>query len=418
MGRRLGWRNEAKGTRSGRIVSAEADVGARVGYCRKVLTRDRTSDYACNITVMINAIGVRAYGCYILVFKQYFCETFRVTWRGALCLNAATRRGAGRLIDTGRMSTQIGNIHDAFFKRVLGEPQLAGTFLREHLPAEVAELLGPEPPEPVAGSFVDEDLREHHSDLLFRMRLKEGQDAFTYVLMEHKSTPDRGARLQLLRYVVRILTDWYERNGRRLPLPPVLPLLVHQGPEGWTFSTEFVDLFGAVPEPVRKYLPSFRHALVDLAKVDDEELSREVRLRMFLGALKYSRRSDLNEYIELVLVEEDGVEDGDRELVLTYWDQGPVPLDCNAVLEKFSRLGPKRSKKIMGWLTQPFYEQGKAEGETQGQAKMLIRFLQNRFGVLPESIRQRIFAAQVSETEAWLDRACHAPDLQSVFNSN
>ena len=218
--------------------------------------------------------------------------------------------------------------------------------------------------------------------------------------------------------MVRILTDWYERNGRRLPLPPVLPLLVHQGPEGWTFSTEFVDLFGAVPEPVRKYLPSFRHALVDLAKVDDEELSREVRLRMFLGALKYSRRSDLNEYIELVLVEEDGVEDGDRELVLTYWDQGPVPLDCNAVLEKFSRLGPKRSKKIMGWLTQPFYEQGKAEGETQGQAKMLIRFLQNRFGVLPESIRQRIFAAQVSETEAWLDRACHAPDLQSVFNSN
>jgi hypothetical protein len=47
------------------------------------------------------------------------------------------------------MSTQISNCHDAFFKRVLGEPELAGTFLREHLPADVAELLGPEPPEPV-----------------------------------------------------------------------------------------------------------------------------------------------------------------------------------------------------------------------------------------------------------------------------
>jgi Putative transposase, YhgA-like len=58
--------------------------------------------------------------------------------------------------------------------------------------------------------------------------------------------------------------DWYEKNGRRLPLPPVLPLLVHQGPQGWTFSTEFVSLFGNVPDPLRPYLPNFRHALVDL----------------------------------------------------------------------------------------------------------------------------------------------------------
>ena len=320
------------------------------------------------------------------------------------------------------MSIQIGTIHDAFFKRVLGNPALAGTFLREHLPAEVAELLGPEPAEPVPGSFVDEELREHHSDLLFRVQLKAGRGALAYVLMEHKSTPDRGARLQLLRYVVRILTEWYEQNGRRLPLPPVLPLLANQGPEGWTFSTEFADLFGAVPEPLRQYLPSFRHALVDLARIDHERLSRAVRLRMFLGALKYGRRSDLNEHIGRVLVDEDGIEDGDWELVLTYWDRGPVPLDRNVVLKKLSRLGANRSEKIMGWLTQPFYdkgkEEGRAEGETRGEAKMLIRLLQSRFGVLPESLRQRIFAAHLSEINSWGDRACHALDLQSVFDPN
>jgi predicted transposase YdaD len=59
------------------------------------------------------------------------------------------------------MSTPIANIHDAFFKQVLSDPMLAGTFLREHLPSDVAELLGPEPPEPMPGSFVDEELREH-----------------------------------------------------------------------------------------------------------------------------------------------------------------------------------------------------------------------------------------------------------------
>src|SRR5579862_3751371 len=126
------------------------------------------------------------------------------------------------------MSNPVVNAHDAFFKQVLSDPKLADTFLREHLPADVVGLLGPEPPEPVPGSFVDEDLRQHHSDLLFRVRLKTGSGAFAYVLMEHKSTPDQAARLQLLRYVVRLLTQWYEQN-EELPLPPVLPLLVHQG---------------------------------------------------------------------------------------------------------------------------------------------------------------------------------------------
>jgi predicted transposase YdaD len=84
---------------------------------------------------------------------------------------------------------------------------------------------------------VDEELRQHHSDLLFRVRLR-GSEAFAYLLLEHKSSPDPGARLQLLRYVVRILTHWYEQNKPKLPLPPVLPLLANQGPGEWKHSCE------------------------------------------------------------------------------------------------------------------------------------------------------------------------------------
>jgi hypothetical protein len=76
----------------------------------------------------------------------------------------------------------------------------------------------------------------------------------------------------------------------------------------------------------------------------------------------------------------------------------------------------------MGWLTQPFYEKGKAEGKaeatTEGEAKALIRVLESRFGRVPDSVRQRTFAATVSEIDSWLDRVCHAPDLQSVFDAN
>src|ERR1700753_505726 len=185
------------------------------------------------------------------------------------------------------MSAQVTNIHDAFFKQALSEPELAGRCSRQHLPPEVVEELAPEPPEPLPASFVDEELRQHHSDLLFRMHLKSGGDAFAYLLLQHKSSPDEGTRLQLLRYIVRLLTNWYEQNGKQLPLPPVIPLLAHQGPGEWTFSCEFADLFGDTPTVLRPYLPTFRHAMVDLAVTPDEALSTIARLRALLMALKY-----------------------------------------------------------------------------------------------------------------------------------
>jgi len=320
------------------------------------------------------------------------------------------------------MSEQIANIHDAFFKQVLSNPLLAGTFLREHLPPEVAALLGPEPPEPVPGSFVDEELRQHHSDLLFRVRLRSSGDAFSYVLMEHKSSPDPGARLQLLRYVVRVLVQWYEQNNKRLPLPPVLPLLVHQGPEGWTASCEFADLFGDVPESLHPYLPSFRHALVDLTTLDDGALSAEVRLRAFLKALKYRRRWDLDECVAIVLAEAPVLDEEDLSVILIYLETGPTSLSNKAVQETLKQLLPERKEQIMGPITEPYYRKGLAEGETRGEAKggakILTRLLKRRFGDIPASLQQRIFGADAGTIEAWADRALDARDLESVFESN
>jgi predicted transposase YdaD len=325
----------------------------------------------------------------------------------------------GRLESSKRdMSKQFLNIHDAFFKQALRDPLLAGTFLREHLPPDIAGLPGCEPPEPVPVSFVDEELRQHHSDLLFRVQLKTGGRAFAYVLVEHKSSSERGARLQLLRYIVRILVNWYEQNEPPLPLPAVLPLLVHQGPGAWRVCCEFADLFGPVPEPLRPYLPSFRHALVDLGQMEDGELSGQARLRAFLKALKYSRRADLPQRIDILLAEAPVLEERDLVLILRYLDKGPMVMSDKLMREALQRLVPEQTERIMGWLTQPYFDKGKAEGRAEGEANILVRLIERRFGDVPPHLRQRIFAADVATVEEWVDRVLDARDLQSVFEPN
>lgn len=307
-------------------------------------------------------------------------------------------------------------IHDAFFKQIIGDPMMADRFLREHLPPEVVGLLASEPPEALPGSFVDEELGQHHADLLFKVRLMTGGDALIHLVVEHKSAPDPMARLQLLRYVVRILVDWHRKNDR-LPLPPVVPLLAHHGPAGWEVSTDFVDLFGPVPGPLRPYLPSFRHVLVDLMRIDDEALSQHIRLRAFLKALKYVLRTDLPESIDIVLAEAPDLDVVDVVLILTYIGRGPVPVGDDVVRAALRRLVPAREEEIMASFGQQYFEEGKATGIAQGEAKALIRLVERRFGPLPASARERVLAAEAESIEVWLDRLMEASSLEALFGT-
>ncbi len=316
------------------------------------------------------------------------------------------------------MPKPAANIHDAFFKKVLGDAESAGLFLREHLPPDVAELLGPDPPERLDGSFVDEALGQHQSDLLFSMRLQNDTVALAYLLMEHKSAPDPLARLQLLRYVVRILARWYDQN-KQLPLPPVLPLLAHHGPKGWKLSCEFADLFGKVPTPLRQYLPSFRHALVDLALIDDGALSAQVRLRAFLKALKYALRPDLPMRLDILLAEAGSLDTDDLVLILTYIVKGPAALNDEAMIGALHRVVPDREKQIMTRFGQMHFDEGIAKGiakgRAEGEASALARLLERRFGGIPVRFRRRISSADLPALQTWFERAIDAPDLPSVF---
>jgi hypothetical protein len=61
---------------------------------------------------------------------------------------------------------------------------------------------------------------------------------------------------------------------------------------------------------------------------------------------------------------------------------------------------------------------GFARGFARGQAKALILFLERRFGVVSAPLRQRIFCADMSTLERWVDRAVDAGDLESIFYTN
>jgi len=124
------------------------------------------------------------------------------------------------------MSDYLTNPHDKFFKDLFTRQEAAQDFLQHYLPAEVAALLDLSTLEIGKDSFIDLDLQEHFSDLLYKVALHSGQETYIYVLFEHKSYPEPLIAFQLLKYMVRI---WEQALKQEEALLPVLPLVVYHG---------------------------------------------------------------------------------------------------------------------------------------------------------------------------------------------
>ena len=122
-------------------------------------------------------------------------------------------------------------------------------------------------------------MQAHQTDLLYRVRLANGGQAYIYFLFEHKSYPDPLVALQLLRYMVRF---WERQVKENDSLAPVIPLVIYHGEKAWRGPTEFLALLDP-PEALRPYLPSFRYHLSDFSPLSDEAIRGEIWLQVSLG---------------------------------------------------------------------------------------------------------------------------------------
>ena len=113
------------------------------------------------------------------------------------------------------MSVQ--NPHDRFFRQSFGRPDIARNFLEEYLPPDLQQALDLNTLVLQDGSFVDEEMQTHHTDLVYQVGLTHNSHAYLYFLFEHKSYPDPWVAFQLLRYMTRL---WERQRQGKEPLAP------------------------------------------------------------------------------------------------------------------------------------------------------------------------------------------------------
>lgn len=347
------------------------------------------------------------------------------------------------------------NPHDAFFKQYLSHPQVAADFLRRHLPAAVAEVLDLTQLVLVKDAFVDERLRSHFSDLVYRTVTTTQTPVAIALLFEHKSYPDEWVDFQILRYQVNLWQQELDQitaeqgAGKSEPvgesasakkrvlkkrvLTPILPLLVYHGQDEWKVSLRFARHLAGLEDPasplakaLARYVPDFEPHFINLTTMSDAAIQGEVVTRLFTLVLKHIFEQGLGGRLDEILTLAAAVlnQPSGMQMVvalLRYIGRAGLQLDKAAVAQKFVELLPKEGGILMQTMAEEWIEEGKIiglregeekgrkeglqEGETQGRVQtlclMILRVLQRRFSpdeALLDQVAQQL--AQIHAEDA------------------
>ena len=269
----------------------------------------------------------------------------------------------------------------------MGQTDLAAEFLELYLPPAISVLLDFSQLETVKDSFVSNELQEYFSDLLFRVQLKNGATAYVYILLEHKSAPDKAVAFQLLGYIPPILE---KVRGKSDKLPLILPVVFYHGRSRWNIAENLGAMFDFSGDlaAFRDYVPEFRYHLCDLSRYADEDLTGRPHLQAVLRVLKHAFQADLNQQLEEIFrsLLSSGLPTSriaDLLKVIVYYLRHGVKLDKDQMAQAFTAVARAQGEYIMfdpAELTDTFIDRwilaGLEKGDKQGHQRGLAEGLQ------------------------------------------
>lgn len=272
--------------------------------------------------------------------------------------------------------------HDATFRQFLSQPDIARDFMELHLPAELRAICDLSTLKLESGSFVEDDLRQYFSDILYSLKTSNG-DGYIHVLVEHQSTPDRHMAFRLMRYAVAAMHRHLEAGHKQLPL--VIPVLFYTGKRSpYPYSTRWLDEFEDPSLAENLYGSTF--PLVDVTVIPDEEIMGHRSMAALTLLQKHIHQRDIATLTDRLatLLMADYLSSPQVTALIHYLLQAGESADSEAFVRELAQRVPQHGDALMTIAQQleqngiqKGIQLGRQEGRNEGKLEVARTMLQN-----------------------------------------
>lgn len=283
--------------------------------------------------------------------------------------------------------------HDKYFRGTFGKVSFASDFLQSYLPKDLLNIIDMDTLEPQKDSYLDKQLKEQFTDLLFRVNIS-GREGYIYFLFEHKSYKDRMVIFQVLKYMIEIweskIKDDKEKRKEEglsvdgeIEIPIVIPLVVYHDEGRWNVKRtlgEIMPGYDELPNNLKKYIPNFEYLLFDLSAWEKEDIKLQSEHMIAIKALSRTRYASREEAIQILIEAIELINRTEEKDLVTYYVSECIRYmlsvrddisekEMEKIAEKISIEGGELVMSVAERLRQEGMEEGIKEGLELGRFK-------------------------------------------------
>lgn len=307
--------------------------------------------------------------------------------------------------------------HDSRYHRLFSDPVMVAQLLREFVAGPWLDDLDLDSMERLNAKFHAETSERRDGDMIWRIPRRGSGDTYLVLLLEFQSTSDHWMALRALVYAGLL---WQHLVAeKRLPpdgrLPPVLPVVLYNGDRRWAAPLVLNELVGLPGNsPLWRWQPHMRYHTTDEGAFGDEDLAARDALPALLFRLESSPDPE-----QLV---------GLADALVAWFVRYPAFGRLRSIFAELlgSLIGPLAPKdrvpeellevrNMLATRAETWKQQWLQEGRQEGEAALLVRQLERRFGALPGWAKDRIASANTAALEEWGLRVLDATNLEDVL---
>ena len=320
-------------------------------------------------------------------------------------------------------------MHDEIYKKLFSFPRLVQDLLRGFVAGPWSRVIDLKTLEKLPAEYVSDDLSTRRGDAVWRVRLRGERWLYLLVLLEFQARDEPRMALRILTYT-SLLYEELVRNGAvgaGEALPPVLPVVLHNGESAWRAALEVGELIAPVGPSLAPYQPAQRYCLVDERHLAEDDLPSGNVMTAVVRLEQSRSPADLKRVLENLASWLRGPDDGELRRAFVDWVRlladrlvppgSPVPRV--ATLEE---LRMSLEERVAEWPKQWMregMEKGIEHGLGQGieqQRALLRRQAALRFGEetaarLAGLLARVSGAARLAEAGEWIVRCGTGADL-------